>query len=683
MRYRSNLVFSILIVLTIVLGSCTPSSTNSTITPTAPAVVTTSTKTLTPTSAITATPTLEPSATPRTELPASTPVFSGTSIPAGSEAISSENIQNLVQAAQWGRGSILGVAFTPDGSQFIVASAFGFAIYNTDDLHSAPTWVPFSTPINYKHLALSVDGKYLQLSTDDGTFPIMDFPSGLVVNDPPDVKWMNSNTQATPGGQISVYSPDGTKQLRSHMGPFGDEGDVIYTVREIYDPRSETLLFELTDDTTYLRYDYFRQPEGCDHDSNGLCKDGYIPDAFQPYEATFSPLGDTLTILYEGTNTFFRILRVYNVRNGKLIESVGNLDKPIQTFAYAPNGNNLLIAYVDGSIQLWDILKNKPFSSAWHFNDELTHVEFTADGKYLIIQHLNILEVRSTKDGSIRSRYDAVSYSLSPIDSNLIAIAENIVIKINKIDSAETLLSFRAHEYEIFTITFSPDGKFIASSGLDYKIKLWDAKTGNLLHNFEDTRVNAFEGGPPKEGEKEGNNMENSRIFIFDLDFIKGSNQIVGFGSWGTMMSWNINTGDTNYVVYSAPIDTSGFRTIFPDTFRVNSASQQFFIGDNTYNLENGKLIGDNKTPENLPEGCEATGGKSKDGNLIFTVGYNSKEGQVCVLDAHDHHLIQLINVIPHPNYELEVAGLALSQDGKILIIATTMGTVNVYQIAD
>ncbi|MBA4383812.1 MAG: hypothetical protein C0410_03685 [Anaerolinea sp.] len=671
MRYKYSVTFYMLIILTLILGSCTPNSANNTVTPTESAAIATANITLTPTPTVTATLTPTPSATPRTELPASTPIFAGTSIPASSKAINSENIQNLTQVAQWGHGTILGVVFTPDGSQFIVASAFGFAIYNADDLLSAPTWVPFNSPINFTQLVLSEDGNYLQLSAEDGVFTTLNFPSGQVVDDPPELKWINSVTQSKYHGEITVDSPDGTKQLRSFSDYDENDMDIEYSYREIYDTLSGTLLYTLPDETFYLRYNDSHQPEGCDLDSIGVCGNAYSPIAYHPYEASFSPSEDTLTILYSpsyGNTSRFNILRIYDAENGKLIDKVGSFEKPIQTFAYEPNSNSLLIAFVDGSIQLREIFNKENNTNTWHFNDNLTHIEFTSDGKYLLLQRPDLLEVRSMQDGSISSIFDAVSYALSPIDSNLIAIADNNVIKIIKIDSGETILSFRAHDYAIFTITFSPDGKYIVSSGQDCKIKLWDAKTGEFLHFFDETIVNARDGGFPIQEESDS---VSSRIFIYDMDFIKGTNQIVGFGSWGAVVNWDVNSGATNYAIYSVPNEFS----------EMTFDSRQLHIDDKLYNLETGELIGEYKSPENKPDGCEFFGPKSTDGNLLFTLGFSSNAGQVCVLDAHGNHLIQLIKVIPHPDYELKVTDLALSQDGKTLIIATTMGTVNVYQI--
>ena len=44
--------------------------------------------------------------------------------------------------------------------------------------------------------------------------------------------------------------------------------------------------------------------------------------------------------------------------------------------------------------------------------------------------------------------------------------------------------TFVGHESDIIDVVFSPDAKYILSSGEDFTVKLWDAATGEEVHNF-------------------------------------------------------------------------------------------------------------------------------------------------------------------------------------------------------
>lgn len=599
--------------------------------------------------------------------------------------ISSENYQRLTHVAQWGKGTILGVSFTPDGRHFVVGSAFGLAIYDIRDLQTIPSWIPFAMPRSYKTLSLSQDGQYVRLTKEKGPATILEAETGQVVSEPPDMEWMNAPVQSETWGQMELNSPDGTKQLKAYSTHEEENWDIEFSNREVFDPASEDLLYSLPDETFYVRYNDTHQPEGCDLSSTGMCGNAYSPNAFHPYAAAFSPSGDTLTILYRAPNynntNRFSVVRIYDAENGALLDRIGSLESSIETFAYSPDGTRLLAAYVDGSIQLWDIQRHRSIAGAWHFNDILTFAEVTTDNRYLLLRRPNALEVRSMRDGSMRSRYEIVSYALSPIDSNVIAIADrDNMIKVIELDSGKTTLRIPAHDYQIFAVTFSPDGNYIATSGQDCKVKLWDAHTGAFIHLFEETLANGY-GEDPLTSE-----WGNSRIFIYALNFIEGTDQIVGFGSWGTMVSWNIHSGATNYVVYSAPLEYyQGMITVsphYPESFGVDIANQKFFIGRTAYDLQTGEELGEIQITTNARKDCAPSGWTSLDGNLLFTQGnyWEDRGGQVCILNAHDHNLLQLITVVQKADYEMSNAGFMLSHDGKTLIIAT-MGVVNVYQI--
>jgi len=45
--------------------------------------------------------------------------------------------------------------------------------------------------------------------------------------------------------------------------------------------------------------------------------------------------------------------------------------------------------------------------------------------------------------------------------------------------------TFEGHEYEVYSVCFSPDSKYIASGGWDRTIKLWEVSTGKLVRTFE------------------------------------------------------------------------------------------------------------------------------------------------------------------------------------------------------
>src|SRR6185369_16906829 len=48
----------------------------------------------------------------------------------------------------------------------------------------------------------------------------------------------------------------------------------------------------------------------------------------------------------------------------------------------------------------------------------------------------------------------------------------------------ESAATFKGHTELVYTVAFSPDGKFLATGSFDNTVKLWDAATGKELKTF-------------------------------------------------------------------------------------------------------------------------------------------------------------------------------------------------------
>ncbi len=615
------------------------------------------------------------------ELPIQTPAYVGTPISGSVSAVSGDNYQQLAAVAEWGRGSINAIAYSPNGSEFIVGSSFGMAVYSTDYPTNPPRWIAFDPQILYNDLIISTDGQFIKLIYNRGDkeiSQIRNYTDGTIVKPAPnDIQWQRSSSLIH-YQSIDVLSIDG--KLRFSTVTKHDENNwtAVTINRDIIDAETNQKVSSLSDETMYVYYEDRSSPEGCDISSFSYCGNVYDPAPMEPYRVGFSSTDRTLAILYRAMDTYysphFSTLRLYNVDDGTFLTKLGSFSQPVQTFAFSPDGNTLLLGYVNGSIQLWDITQNKEIFSAWHFNAPIDYMVFSYDSRFLLLQRMGMLEVRSTVDGSLNGRYASSVFATSPV-ADLVAIAnDDGVISINDIRSGKGLLTFQAHKGHIYSLAFSPDGKTLVSSGEDCDIKAWDTETGTALHSFEETTVKPYE------------DFHDSRIFIYYTRFIPGTDTLIGFGSWGTSVAWNVNSGATQYLVKSAPLEYyQGLQTLnphFPESFGVNLAEDVFYIDTNAYNLQTGAFIGPSQLPADVPYGCSLAGPITTDGKLVYTVGIDNLEGRICVLSTKDYSYLGSIQVITNPeSSSVYTDWIYLSPDGKQLIVTTTSGVVIVYQI--
>jgi WD40 repeat protein len=492
-----------------------------------------------------------------TPVPARTdaPALIGTPIPENSEIIGVNNFGRLKLVGQWGRGSLQGVSFTPEGKSFIAISELGWTIYNMDTLDQPPQWAGFDEPLLFDEFAFSSDGKTIKFSFSDyqrNTVQIRSFPSGEIIENPSGGAWLEPDVTGDYSNMI-LRSPDGTKVFKSSLSyefneqVFSEEK----TVREMHDA-NHNLLFALRDDAPYVTYSDRNGPEGCDLSVFSPCGNALMSVATTPVKAMFSPDSSTFAALYEPPSLYsgimkaFSYIRIYNSSNGDLLGSLGGFTKPIQDFAYSPDGKMLVAGFVDGSVILWDIKSAKNIFGTRHMNAPVWKVVYSYDSRYLLIQRAEEVEVRLTTNGALLYRFDAVEFAVSPV-TNLLALGDNEGnIQIRDIDTGQSVRGIKAHEDRVYSIAFSQDGFYLASSGRDCDIKLWDLESGKLLHYFEETAVDAYQIGSP------------SRIFSTYLEFIPDKHMLIGFGSWGTVINWNVNSGASNYAIQSSAIDYYG-----------------------------------------------------------------------------------------------------------------------------
>ena len=169
--------------------------------------------------------------------------------------------------------------------------------------------------------------------------------------------------------------------------------------------------------------------------------------------------------------------------------------------------------------------------------------------------------------------------------------------------------------------------------------------------------------------------------------YVPGTDILLGYGSWARVVSWNVNSGATQYMIEPEPLDYyQGMITLnphFPEFYGVNVEKQEFYIDYTTYEIETGEKTGEFTSPANLPEGCAATGPTSQDGNLLFTKGYGSRAGQICVLDAENYRLLQNINVISQgsADYPANIEWLYMSPNKDQIIVSLFGGVLYVYQV--
>jgi len=231
-------------------------------------------------------------------------------------------------------------------------------------------------------------------------------------------------------------------------------------------------------------------------------------------------------------------LRIWDVTSGQPKTTLSEPATKSGKVAYAPNGDLIAVGDRTGIIRIWDVrqaddirvvrfLRGHPASiNALTFNpvnagllascgrdltvrlwdtdsgDELASlpaygangaVQFDPTGRYLategaqcsiVLWDLSNLS-RPTQISTFESQANSpLSFAFHPDGSHLVSGSLDRTVRLWDAKSGEMIRTIGRHEGYVTSVTFSPDGQFVASAGTDNVAHIWNAESGERLHTL-------------------------------------------------------------------------------------------------------------------------------------------------------------------------------------------------------
>jgi len=276
----------------------------------------------------------------------------------------------------------------------------------------------------------------------------------------------------------------------------------------------------------------------------------------------------------------------------------------------------------------------------WHYLDRLCHAQGRA-----LTGHEDVI----------------ASVSYSPDGRRLASASWDGIIKIWDAATGQVIRTLTGKK-AIFAVVFHPDGTRLASAGKDRAVTLWDAATGQVIRTF------------PGHAQS-----------IHELAFSPDGKLIASSSEDGTVKLWDTSTGSVVYTLADHRERAVGQIAFSPDGKTLASAGG----GEPTirvWNLTTGQLIRTFRDDVNPlininPDGKASTGDKrllvgrhrkpvafSPDGKILAT---GVEDGTIKLWDASAGSLVRALR----DRHNLDaVTGLAFSPDGKTLASTSFMG---------
>lgn len=229
----------------------------------------------------------------------------------------------------------------------------------------------------------------------------------------------------------------------------------------------------------------------------------------------FSPDVRLLAAPLEGPDKRWDLVDIviHDVITGKEVSRIRNLDMRVQSFLFSPDSKNLAVSGSDGSLHLWNVADGKFVQTFVERSLPILALHYAAEGKTLVsltadpaltLHHWDVHEHKQRRRVKLRVPADGHALRTSPDGQFLATVDRKGLIRVSNAVTDKLLwqgdkpLDNRGRNWSLLKdktkeeveelppvfrlVDFSSDGRTVAGLTKDGRVAIWESATGKQLH---------------------------------------------------------------------------------------------------------------------------------------------------------------------------------------------------------
>ncbi|MEU6775056.1 helix-turn-helix domain-containing protein [Streptomyces sp. NPDC046759] len=530
------------------------------------------------------------------------------------------------------RGPVNTVAFAPGGRLLATGSSDGTVRLRRLSDHR--TTATLTVPGRIRSIAFSPDGRTLAVTASDG--PVRLWTPGTparAVALPADTRGARAvafaprgHTLAVAvGGAVQLWDTGGAPRQAARLTGHRGRVDAL-----AFAPDGRMLASAGTDRTVRLWNPVLDEPVAVLH--------GHTDEVLG---LAFAPDGHSLA-----SGGVDRTVRLWDVGARRVAATLTGHSDDVNAVAYTPDGTTVVSASGDGTTRLWDVRSGRLVTTLTGHTDYVMSVAVDATGTRLATggfdQSVVLWDLRG-RTLAARPFTEVSTVTYSP-DGRLLATADaDHTVRLWNPARRGAPASLTGHQESVTTVAFAPDGRTLASAGSDGTVVLWAVARRRPI-----AALNGHSGA------------------VFAVTFAPDGRTLASASADGTVRLWDV-AGRRQLAVLHGHTDYVNDVAFSPDGRTLASAGDDLTV-----------RLWDVRTHRSLATLTGHTGAVrgvafGPDGRTLASCG---NDGTVRLWDVARRRL--LVSLTGHTG---SVRGLAFSPDGRLLASSGNDRTVRLWDV--